>query len=396
MRFVFVVPALVALVAGCTITTTNEPAPVDTGTPDAGGTTPEAAAPTPATVPFQLSNLKLDGVDASKLGDVVVSHANCTFHTETKEVSCIDNDLVQYVTVDQPGAGKIGMYVAKSVRVEPNARIVPKGTFALAIVALESFDVQGTIDVSADRDYATAGGFVHGTSGDVQGAGPGGGGAGSTTNGAGGGGYCGAGGKGAALTTGGTPAAGGAAYGTPENVPLVGGSTGGAGTLPNSGSGGGAVQLVAGTTFTLGANGIVAAGGGGGAFVGAAGTQHGSGGGSGGAILIEAPTVTLAGSLLAEGGAGGAKDFGQNAQLSSTAAESAALANGSLGGSGSGGGQIDGGDATALAGDNAPGGGGGAGRIRINSTSGASTTGAKHLSPNVGSTCLTEGTLAAP
>lgn len=383
-----------ATLAGCTVESTSSPS--NGSSSSGGGVTDNDAGstPVPASLPFKASNVKLDGVDASKLGDVVIAQASCSIDTESKLIGCIDNDLVQYVVVDQPGAGKIGVYVAKSVRIEPNAGLRTKGTYALAIVALDSLDVQGTIDASAESDYASAGGFRVPNGGNVRGGGDGGGGEGSSKNGAGGGSYCGTGGKGAAIT-GGTPGQPGKTYGSPQIVPLIGGSAGGSGVI-NGGTGGGAVQLVAGKTFTLGAGALITVGGGGGGFVGAAGSQHGGGGGSGGSILIEAPTASIQGTLLANGGAGGAKSTGMDARVKvdGMRATSEALAKGSAGGEGSGNANDNGGDATWFDGDNAPGGGGGAGRIRVNTTTGNSALSAKVLSPSENGPCATEGTLA--
>ena len=166
-----------ATLAGCTVESTSSPS--NGSSSSGGGVTDNDAGstPVPASLPFKASNVKLDGVDASKLGDVVIAQASCSIDTESKLIGCIDNDLVQYVVVDQPGAGKIGVYVAKSVRIEPNAGLRTKGTYALAIVALDSLDVQGTIDASAESDYASAGGFRVPNGGNVRGGGDGGGGA---------------------------------------------------------------------------------------------------------------------------------------------------------------------------------------------------------------------------
>jgi hypothetical protein len=393
MRFVLTGLSLLIL-AGCTVESTSPSAPSAPSAPTAApSTSSSGSVVATATLPFKASNVKLDGVDASKLGDVVIADANCTIDTESKLIGCIDNDLVAYVVVDQPGAGKIGMYVAKSVRIEPNAGLRTRGSYALAIVALDSFDVQGKIDASAQSDYESAGGFrVVGSN--ARGGGEGGGFEGSATNGAGGGSFCGVGGKGAAIA-GGTLGAGGRPYGSASLIPLVGGSAGGAGVL-NGGTGGGAVQLVAGKTFTLGANALITVGGGGGGFVGGASSQHGAGGGSGGAILIEAPQATLQGTLLANGGAGGSKSMGMDAaaKIDGMRATSDELLHGSGGGEGSGNANDNGSDATWVDGDNAPGGGGGAGRIRVNTTSGNSALSAKVLSPNENGPCATEGTLA--
>jgi hypothetical protein len=382
--------ATTILVSACseTVTNTNTP-PADGGTPnaDAGG----GDAAQPAKLTFKPSNIDLSGVDLSTVGDWTVDSSLCTLHGESKEVSCGNSDALVFTTITQPDASKLGVYIARSIRVEPNARLSFKGTYGVVVVALDSFDILGAIDAGAQDSYPTAGGFRAGPEGDSKGGGPGGGGAGSTTNGGGGGSFCGIGGKGAAIA-GGTASAGGSAYGNPEIVPLTGGSAGGTAALGNnSGTGGGAIQLVAGKSLRVLASGSVSSGGGGGVFWGAPASQHAAGGGSGGAILIEAPTVEIAGIVAANGGGGGAKDTAKNGDATDTGAAGSTDASGSKGGDGS---AVDGtgGDAVWVDPGNGGGGGGGAGRIRINTTTGAATITGK-LSPNAASTCATEGTL---
>ncbi len=111
----------------------------------------------------------------------------------------------------------------------------------------------------------------------------------------------------------------GIACGTPQLVPLIGGSGGGAGgvnpgaiTGGRGGGGGGALQITAG--HTLASSGTLTAGGNGGE------TGHpvngggggGGGGGAGGGILLEGSTVTLAGGSIvaANGGGGGGNAIG--------------------------------------------------------------------------------------
>ncbi len=361
------------------------------GTPDVDGGG-DAATSTKVALGFKPSNIAFDGIDASTLGDFVVDRPNCNIRSEEKSVDCGDMSKLGFAIITQPGAGKIGVYVARNIRVEPNTSLRVDGTFAIAIVALESFEILGGIDAGARRDNRSPGGFTNQGKDQFAGGGPGGGGAGSTTNGGGGGSFCGIGGKSAALT-GGTAASGGAAYGTPELIPLLGGSAGGSAALPFSGSGGGAVQLVAGKVFTLGAAAYVSAGGGGGTFVGAPASQHGAGGGSGGAILIEAPKTVLTGTLAANGGAGGAKDFGKDGAPDAVAATGDSLTNGSTGGSGSANEGKDGAAATFVDGDNAPGGGGGAGRIRVNNDEEKNIPLTGKLSPSANLPCATGGPL---
>lgn len=378
-----------SLAAACTDSASdNSSAPSN----DAGSASTDGgadAAPSPK-LSFKPSNLSLDGVDLSAAGDWTVDSSTCTLHSEVKEVSCGSGDLV-YTTITQPDASKVGVYIARSIRVEPNARLTFKGTYGIAIVALDTFEILGAIDAGAQDSYATAGGFRAAQQAESKGGGPGGGGAGSSTNGGGGGSFCGVGGKGAAIA-GGTPSMGGAVYGNAEIVPLVGGSAGGTAALAgNSGTGGGALQLAAGKSLRVTASGSVSSGGGGGVFWGAVGSQHGAGGGSGGAILIEAPSVEIAGIVAANGGGGGGKDTAKNGGPEETGAAGSVDPSGSNGGNGSAGADPKGGDAVWVSGNGA-GGGGGGGRIRINTTGGAATITGK-LSPSVASTCASEGTL---
>ena len=387
--------AAITVVACSSSTDSTATSPTgDAGTTaDAGSTTDGGGI---AALSFKPSNLDLSGIDLSKVGDFVVDKPNCTIYTSENLVDCGDPNSVAFALVDQPnGGGKIGVYVARTISVQPNSGLLPRGSdaYPLALVALDTFDLQGTIDLSVHGDDTSAGGYVHQDSDNSKGGGPGGGTAGmSETNGGGGGGYCGVGGKGASTL--GAPVAGGMSYGNAAIIPLIGGSSGGAGELRNAGSGGGAVQLVAGTKFTLGANGTIAVNGGGGVFGGGA-TQPGSGGGSGGSILIEAPTASILGTLVANGGAGGAKAEGQDGMIDGTQAVSGPEAGGSKGGAGNASANPNGGDATWFTGDNAPGGGGAGGRIRINTTTGNASLSAKAISPAPSTPCATQGTLTA-
>ncbi len=384
--------SVLAVLAGCSSSSTTTTTSSSSGGTDTDGGTD--AAISAVALPFKPSNISFPGIDMASLGDFVVDRAECSFSTESKQTGCGDMSKLGFALIDQPGAGKIAVYVARNIRVEPNASIKGTGTSALAVVALQDFEVLGGVDVSARQDYASPGGFVHPSKEETKGGGPGGGDGGSSKAGAGGGSFCGIGGKGGALT-GGTAGAGGAKYGNAELIPLIGGSAGGSAALNGSGTGGGAVQLVAGKTFTLGISGYVTAGGGGGTFVGAAGSQHGAGGGSGGAILIEAPVTKLLGTLAANGGAGGAKEYGKDGKPDGTAAVcDSPLTNGSVGGSGSANANDNGDNATWVDGDNAPGGGGGAGRIRVNNDAEKNIPLTGTLSPSANGPCASGGPLA--
>lgn len=387
---------LVVLAAGCGSSSSDPGCPSassssgSNGEVDGGG---DGATGLKVPLGFKPSNLSFDGIDVAAIGDFVVDRANCTISSEEKAVACGDVSKLAFAIITQPGAGKIGVYVARNIRVEPNTNFMVKGVFAIAIVALENFEILRGIDASAHSYFSSPGGFTYQGKEQSAGGGPGGGGAGSATSGGGGGSFCGIGGNSAALA-GGTPALGGPAYGTPQLIPLVGGSAGGSAGLPNAGSGGGAVQLVAGKTFTLAAGGYVTAGGGGGTYAGAGGAQHAAGGGSGGAILVEAPKTTILGTLAANGGAGGSNKEGSDGTPNAVAATSNTLQHGSAGGLGSAAEGKDGTSATWVDGDNAPGGGGGAGRIRVNNDEEKKSiplTGV--LSPSANLPCATGGPL---
>ena len=93
------------------------------------------------------------------------------------------------------------------------------------------------------------------------------------------------------------PAPGGSAYGSPQIVPLIGGSGGGGSSINSStyggggGAGGGALLVACGRTLTL--QGYIVADGGLGSF---------GGGGSGGAIRMVADQLAGPGTLYAQGG----------------------------------------------------------------------------------------------
>lgn len=264
---------------------------------------------------------------------------SCDVDAATGASTCLggDNKLV---------AKRIGDYdvlFAKNLTITDNAFVSFYGTRPVIVVATDTMEIKGLISV----------GYTTRSLGDTkprpgaQSTGPG---TGGTYYG--GGGFCGKGGDGFQNAS-----KGGASYGNPELTPLVGGSHG---SDPNSGNGGGAVQLVAGTRIRV--LGLVHANG-----------QEGysGGGGSGGAVLLEAPLVEGSGALSADGAAGG-NNSGTN----------------DGGGAGGSAGSRDGKPSTRAYAS----GGGGAGRIRIN----ARTQGFKGtLSPSATSTCATLGPLSS-
>jgi hypothetical protein len=320
------------------------------GPGDAGG----EAASAPPSFAFQATNVDLASLDFGGVGDVVVAQ-NCDVDLDNG--SFCDAPNAHFQKVVQSSGSAVGVFTVRSLRIEQGATLHAASALPLVIVAADTIDVVGTINVAANGMDPGAGGFGGTTAG--LGAGPGGG-----TGWGGAGSYCGVGGAGPDPT-----AVAGKVYGNPEIAPLIGGSAGGDGETVASGGGGGAVQLVAGSAVRVAVTGIVHAGGGG--------SYAQSGAGSGGAILIESQEVDVAGVLAANGG-GGAADALPNDQPAS---------GGTVGGQGSAGATIDGAPALAAQG----GGGGGAGRIRLNAKGSANVTGV--LSPSLGTPCATEGVL---
>jgi hypothetical protein len=180
----------------------------------------------------------------------------------------------------------------------------------------------------------------------------------------------------------------------PSLIPLVGGSSGGSGERAGAGNhGGGAIEIVAGTSITIGDSAIINMGG-----ADILGNSYGIGGGSGGAILLEAPTIIVRG-VLAANGAGGSGFFGD--QQDGLASDQPALGArqdglGRRGGQGAAGATAQGGNGQVPMNSlSAGGGGGGAGRIRINTGCGGTLTVAASsiISPAESTGCFTKGAL---
>ncbi|MEZ4450444.1 MAG: caspase family protein [Nannocystaceae bacterium] len=344
--------------------------------------------------PFIPSNLDFEGIDLEKVGDLDISEPVVEMSTRGKSIATVFRDTA-FKLVDQADGSRIGVYFARSVRIAPNARLRVDGTNPGALVALTEMRIYGKIDATPAGNRTAPGGYKNDGTSDPQAGGPGGGDSNSDTRGGGGGSYGGIGGQGA-IAPGGEPAAAGDPYGSLELVPLVGGSAGGGYA---GGTGGGALQLVAGSVLAIGPNASINCGGGAGQCGGAAGNQHGYGGGSGGALLLEAPTITIDGTIAANGGSGGAGSmggiwgnmFGDSGLASDRPAVGSNPGGGRPSGArGSAGPQLDGEDAVSLDNSKAGGGGGGAGRIRINTAAGAAKiTGT--VSPSLGTPCASQG-----
>ncbi len=336
-----------------------------------GATKPDAATGPLGFVPSNLDPTTVvipdagaPGIDWSKAPVAMVS---------TSCENCLPKPAV---TIAMRDGSPADLYVLESLVVNPTAGLRLSGPRPIILAVRTTVDIQGQLLVNG-RAYQNAGpgGFAGAYAG--PGAGQDGDYGAYAASGSGGGSYCGVGGKGYATTPPGAP--GGRTYGVPEIVPLIGGSAGGClggGTCTAGGSGGGAIQIVAGTSITVRALGAIHAGGGG--------AQQGHGGGAGGAILLEAPSVTVMGALAANGGGGSPSTVASDG----TADDQPALGVGG-GGNGSAAAMLNGGDATTAMWAS---GGGGAGRIRINTASGTPTVAAgATISPSLGTACATEG-----
>jgi hypothetical protein len=321
-------------------------------------------------------------------GDITVSATNCLIDTDALTVSCVSQSAsgvtpYLFATGQQSDGSQVAVLSVHSLTVPQAAQVTVRGSIPLIVFAQTTVNIQGELTTSTPGN---AGGPQVLASG--AGGGPGGGTAGPSGAGAGGGGYCGTGGQGAPAGDAGAPTPGGRAYGTPQISPLIGGSAGGNhGSYADGGEGGGAIQISAGTSIIIGSGGVINVPGLG------AGNIYGGGGGSGGAVLLEAPSVTVDGIIAVNGGGAGegtpnSSGGGQSGQPSMQPAAGGA----SFEGNGGAGTQIDGSDGQV--GATTGNGGGAAGRIRINTTTGAATVGANALiSPALTTSCATQGTL---
>jgi hypothetical protein len=247
----------------------------------------------PPPLPFAPANITwTSAVDIGGVQDEDVS-TTCVLRTENAGAqSCFSSHAVQFVTT-MADRSALHVIVVKSLHVESTGHMTfDNGGIPLAIVSLGDMTISGTINASNTQPTRGPGRGPDGTST-----------AGKPGIGAGGGSYCGRGGQGgqdeAAAVQPGAPAA---AYGSAALSPLLPGSSGGTGTA--GAAGGGAIELVAGGTFTMDPGSAIFANGGAATPAMVTG-RDGDGGGSGGAILIEAVTVSIAGSLSANGGDGG-------------------------------------------------------------------------------------------
>jgi hypothetical protein len=293
----------------------------------------------------------------SPQGDVVLPDGAIVIDTSAGTITAGDAPVegISVALVTQTDGGTPALVLsARDFTVPATTQVTVRGSRPLAIVALGTILVDGTIDASANggdagpgADLACATGA--GTPGitrqtGIDWGGTGGGGGGHGTAGAPGGDIAPA------------PAApvsvpGGAPWGDLDG-PLLGGCSGGGGGVgfagdppPRGGGGGGGLALIAADTIAI--TGVVSVSGGGGAG-GVTESAGGGGGGAGGKLVVQAWTVTLSGArLTANGGAGGEGRFEIQAA-----------------GNGGGDGAIDT-DVAAGGGGGGPGGDGGAGATGI-------------------------------
>jgi len=253
-----------------------------------------------------------------------------------------------------------------------------RGSCPLVLLATTGITISGRLDVSSEAvgrrgPSANSEDCNASSNGGQQASGGGGGGGGSfgTRGGDGGAGENGT----------GTPGTAGAPMGPVAE--LRGGCRAGRGghgesadTGGTAGDGGGAVYVVAGTTITVTATGIInasGAGGGGGLRV----KAGGGGGGSGGMIVLDAPSVVVdpVGTLVANGGGGGGGAGGVNGDgnpgddpdpTKPQVSPSGGMGASSGGGDGASGAiGTDVGGSAGTTGDGGGGGGGGVGVIRV-------------------------------
>lgn len=342
---------------------------------------------------FEPSNLPSD-LDLQVEEDLIINGETCASHavfdTDNGEIRCYSPGLEQrhpifsFQIVKQGDGSELAVFAGKNIVAESTVQITVEGQRPLVLIAPGNISLRGSLSAVPDEIYfskANAGGFSAPGPKLTKGMGPGGGNALSPQ--AGGGSYCGLGGNGG----GADGSLGGKAYGSPELVPLLGGSSGG-NAAGDGGAGGGAIQIVAGGDLTVTATGIIHVGGGNGMW-------NSNGAGSGGAILLEGAHVTVLGTLAANGGGGGeGGTFGEDGfrgsadDVPAPGGYTGTEAKDDDGGNGSAAAQINGSPGAALSG----GGGGGAGRIRVNSVSGSAvTTGT--FSPALDTECVTQGKL---
>ena len=262
-----------------------------------------------------------------------------------------------------------------SIQIDAATTVTATGTKPLVLAATGTVTINGVLDVASHRGV-----IAPGASGNDATCDPG---TPPTTNGnaggGGGGGSFGAkGGDGGDGNGGGGPDGGTSGAAALPPTTLRGGckaqdgkeGAGAAATRGLGGNGGGVVYVIAGTTLSIGAGGVINASGAGGTN-GVTARAGGGGGGSGGLVGLDAPTVTNGGVVFANGGSG-AEGSGDNNPgkpgVDPTGAGPAVFGIGisnTGGDGGNGGAGAAGAGANGLQSTDGGGGGGGVGVIRV-------------------------------
>ncbi|MEZ4254574.1 MAG: hypothetical protein R3A78_02520 [Polyangiales bacterium] len=382
----------------------------------------------------------------------LVAGADATWNVDTGELN--DNgattQLDGTVESQEEGVPERIVFHVGSLAIDEGATLRVTGSRAVVLLATGDITIDGTLDISADRDKGGPGGATSATNTATGSLWPTSGRPGQVVikkgpvvdttfafGGAGGGSNGNKGGDGgnatAAQANTQTAEANGGAPGDAAawTASLVGGGAGGVGTCDGSfvrgGGGGGALVLTSQTRIVIGAAGHIRAAGAGGrtaastASCNAGGGGSAGGGGAGGTVVLEAREVHIAGGLYANGGGGGGGDTIKSASPSMLGQDGQATLDAATGGDaggaqdigfgllhtkivasagGAGGANATGGDAAAnasLSGGpydgthaHAGGGGGGLGRIVIRTESGDAATDDGTLSPSGGDLLVVE------
>jgi hypothetical protein len=381
-----------------------------------GASNPPDSGPTPDSGPLACSGTGLAKFRPSNLPATLTfpsglkpfTAQSCAFRTDSADPADPAITRPHFVygcgAVEQPPSAVVTLSDGReaavvfydSVTLAAGRSLEVTGRRPLIIVSLGRVEINGTIQSAEDTVSGWYGGGAPGPTGLARpgicpidtAAGGGRPGASVSTAGigAGGGGFCGLGGAGSTVLTGTPPRpAGGTAYGTPELVPLVGGSSGGSTYKTGVGHGGGAVQIVSNVEIVIGDSGIINMGGGKG--------PNGDGAGSGGAILLEAPTVAVRGVLAANGGGAGEDGYGTANDALASDQPALGVQTGGDGGAGAKPNGSPGNQAAAT--QKLAGGGGGVGRIRINTGCGGTltVTSSAVISPFKSTNCYTTGSI---
>ena len=363
----------------------------------------------PALLTFGPSNLPAALTIPDGIADFVYTRPTCSFDTDMPGWSVANCGTsigaeTRFQVITLSDGREATVLFAQSFTINAGANLTIVGQRPLIIAVNGKAEVNGTLTATFSATNSWYGGGAPGpTSVARVGISPidtslGGGRAGGVSHlsgiGAGGGGFCGSGGEGTSADDAGPGPAGGAPYGTASLIPLVGGSSGGSSEgAGKENHGGGAVEIVSGTSILIGDTGVINMGGG------AYKANYGTGGGSGGAILLEAPSVTVRGVLAANGGAGTATTSEAQDGLASdqpaigSRQDTAGTRRAGNGGAGA---VANGGKAEPPpTGLSSGGGGGGVGRIRINTGCGGTLTVASSavISPAESTGCYTKGAL---